>query len=428
MDFLDNMALYPSSEHIVLLKVIIGLMLLVHMPYISILLGGSLFSLFFSMLDKREPNATHLRFSKDLIHLITSKKSAPILLGVLPLLSLILSFAQLYQGSDLRITQYLLIVSLFSISGFILLYLFKSSFEKREQQFSTHVLLGLGVFVAFMVGYLIFSATTSLMFFPEKWNFVYTSFPIFVYENELPRAALFLFFTFAFTAAAILYFFLSWPGRKEIDATYGDFIRKFGAVVGLIFVLLIPIVVVWNLITFPDVAASESVFAVWGVTLLLLLITAILFNSIIKSQNRKLVTSTFILFLVTFGVMSVNDRIAAGNARYEQEKLLAAKADEIHQEILAARAAKSAAATQINGEEIFTNICTACHQFDQRVVGPPYMSVLAKYENDKDALVQFIMNPSKIDTDYPPMPNQNLRKPEASAVADYLLQEYVNRK
>ena len=85
-------------------------------------------------------------------------------------------------------------------------------------------------------------------------------------------------------------------------------------------------------------------------------------------------------------------------------------------------------APEINGEEISTNICTACHQFDQRVVGPPYMSVLAKYENDKDALVQFIMNPSKIDTDYPPMPNQNLRKPEASAVADYLLQEYVNRK
>jgi len=191
---------------------------------------------------------------------------------------------------------------------------------------------------------------------------------------------------------------------------------------------LIPIFIVWDVITFPNVAVSESVFIIWGIILFLLLIAAILLNSALKSLNRKLASSVFILLLVTFTVMTINDRIAAGNANAERESLLAAKAEEIHQEILAAREEKSAAATAVNGEEIFTNICSACHQFDARVVGPPYMDVLSKYETDKDALVKFIMNPVKMNPDYPPMPNQNLRKPQATAVADYLLQEFAKRK
>lgn len=428
MDFLNDMVLFPSAENIVLLKIIIVLMLIIHIPYISILFGGSLFSLVFSIADKREPNTTHLRFSRDVLHFITSNKSAPILLGVLPLLSLVLSFTQLYQGSGFKISQYLLFTSLFAIAGMILLHVFSATFSMRERNFPIHLVLGLAVVGCFKVGYLIFAGTTSLMFSPEKWTFVNTAVPIFVYANELPRHALFLFFFFALASSGILYFFLAWPGRKELDAEYSQFVLKIGAIVGLIFVLLIPIFGVWNLITFPDMAASESVFAIWGIILLLLLITAMLLNSAIKSLNRKLVTSVFVFMLATFSVLMINDQIAAGNASQEREILLAAKSEALHQEILAAREAKSATATAVNGGEIFNNICSACHQFDVRVVGPPYADVLPKYENDKDALIEFILNPVKIDADYPPMPNQNLRKTEATAVADYLMQEYAKRK
>jgi cytochrome c1 len=58
------------------------------------------------------------------------------------------------------------------------------------------------------------------------------------------------------------------------------------------------------------------------------------------------------------------------------------------------------------------------------LVGPPYNEVLPKYVNNKDALVQFILNPQKINPAYPAMPNQGLKPNEARAVAEYILSTY----
>ena len=74
--------------------------------------------------------------------------------------------------------------------------------------------------------------------------------------------------------------------------------------------------------------------------------------------------------------------------------------------------------------ELYNNKCNACHQFDQRIVGPPYIDVLPKYAGDREGLKQFILNPVKVDPDYPAMPNQGLKPHEAESAALYLLQRY----
>jgi cytochrome c len=429
MGFLDNVALSPSAEHIALLKAIITLMLVIHIPYVSIVMGGAFFSFVFSALDKRESNPTHVRFSRELIELVTSKRSAPALLGILPLFTLILAFSQLYQDSGFRIANYLLIVALLAVAGFVLLYIYRGSFSNRDRQFPLHILFGLGAVLAFFGGYIILASTTSLIFFPEKWSFVNTPFPLFIYENEIPRHGMFLFFTFALTGAAILYFYFSWPERKkDLDPDYANFVKKFATILALVSVFLQPIFIAWNLLTFPDAASSETVFAVWGVTLFMLMVISMLLYSSLNSANQRFSAVVFILFLATFIVMTVNDQIAAGNANFEREKLLAKKAEEIHQQILAAREGRQEAATQVDGTEVFNRICVACHTFDTRLVGPPYMSVLPKYVDNEGALMEFIMNPAKIDPDYPPMPNQGVKKAEATAVAEYLMGEFAKRQ
>jgi cytochrome c len=82
----------------------------------------------------------------------------------------------------------------------------------------------------------------------------------------------------------------------------------------------------------------------------------------------------------------------------------------------------------ISGEEIFTAKCSACHRFDSKLVGPPYNVVLKKYENNRDKLVKFILNPVKVDPAYPSMPSQGLIPPEAEAVADYIMKVYKEGK
>lgn len=425
MEFLDSIAIYPSAQQVVLLKVILGLMLVIHIPYMSIIMGSTLFSLAFSVLDKREPNPTHLRFSRDLINLASSTGTAPILLGILPLITMVLAFGQLYQGTELKMSSYVLIVTVCTIAGFIFLNIFKKSFENRETQFYSHLVSGLVTVGVFFGGYLIFASAISLIFFPEKWPFVQGAFPLFVYENVLPRHALFIFFTLALTGAAILYFFFKWPDRKtEFDPEYAGFVKKVCSGITLLFVLLMPIIIAWNLLTFPDVAASEAVFGLWIVVLLLLMVTSVLLFSSISRGSYRFTTVCFLLLLMTFGVISVNDQIAAGNASFEHHTMLTKQAQEVHETIIAEREARMQAATQVDGETIYKNICSACHMFDQRVVGPPYNDVLSKYTEDQSALIEFILNPKKVNPDYPPMPNQGLNKVEAEAVAKFLLEQF----
>jgi hypothetical protein len=59
------------------------------------------------------------------------------------------------------------------------------------------------------------------------------------------------------------------------------------------------------------------------------------------------------------------------------------------------------------------------------LVGPPYNDVLPKYVDDLEGMTEFVLNPSRVNTDYPAMPNQGLRRAEARAVAAYLLSRYM---
>ncbi|MFA7229220.1 MAG: c-type cytochrome, partial [Melioribacteraceae bacterium] len=85
---------------------------------------------------------------------------------------------------------------------------------------------------------------------------------------------------------------------------------------------------------------------------------------------------------------------------------------------------KMGTAAPVSGLDIYNGKCIACHNFDRKIVGPPYNQTLPKYEGKKDLLVKYILNPVKINPEYPAMPNQGLKPNEADAVAEYLLTTY----
>jgi cytochrome c len=79
------------------------------------------------------------------------------------------------------------------------------------------------------------------------------------------------------------------------------------------------------------------------------------------------------------------------------------------------------AVASMSGEDIYNAKCSACHLIDQKKVGPAYKDVIPKYGKDKAKLVAFVLNPSKVDPAFPPMPNQGLRPAEADSIAMYLM-------
>ena len=155
-----------------------------------------------------------------------------------------------------------------------------------------------------------------------------------------------------------------------------------------------------------------------------MLVIALLLYSIITRSDKKYISVTFVLFLASFLTITVSDQIAGEAASYDKAQLLIAKADEIHKKVIAEREERIAASMQFDSLEIYTNVCSACHKFDEKVVGPPLNTVKEKYQNDFEGLQGFILNPVKVDPTYPPMPNQALNRFQAKAAAEYLYEQW----
>ena len=75
------------------------------------------------------------------------------------------------------------------------------------------------------------------------------------------------------------------------------------------------------------------------------------------------------------------------------------------------------------GKITYLGVCSGCHTYTGRMIGPPIMVIQALYENNPQGLANYITNPVKKRPDYPEMPPQNyLSKEVRLAVAKYVLE------
>lgn len=75
------------------------------------------------------------------------------------------------------------------------------------------------------------------------------------------------------------------------------------------------------------------------------------------------------------------------------------------------------------GKIAYLGICSGCHIYGGRMVGPPVQAIQALYMDDPQALADYIANPVRKRDDYPEMPPQDYLDPETRlAVAKYMLE------
>jgi mono/diheme cytochrome c family protein len=86
-------------------------------------------------------------------------------------------------------------------------------------------------------------------------------------------------------------------------------------------------------------------------------------------------------------------------------------------------AAPEAAGKLAAGKAVLDRVCSLCHRFDVRLVGPPFNETVPKYAKDPEALKAFIRNPVKKNPGYPPMPKPAVSETEIDAVAAYLIEK-----
>jgi cytochrome c len=145
----------------------------------------------------------------------------------------------------------------------------------------------------------------------------------------------------------------------------------------------------------------------------------------LKESNLKFTTSLIYLSIALFVFIIVRDQSGFGTAAQKEFRLSAANFQEYQNKL---KTELGITTTEVSGVDIYNGKCIACHQFDSKLVGPPYNEVLPKYEGKKEELIDFILNPVKVNPEYPSMPNQGLKPNEAEAVAEYLIKTYEERQ
>ncbi len=76
------------------------------------------------------------------------------------------------------------------------------------------------------------------------------------------------------------------------------------------------------------------------------------------------------------------------------------------------------------GRLTYLAVCTGCHTYSGRIVGPPMIAVKALYHNNAKGMADWIANPVHKRKDYPEMPPQNyLPEKVRMAVSEYILEE-----
>ncbi len=398
---------FPGFKLLPLSPYLVFFFLLLHLPYMGMVLGFSLLSAAF---NKWKPD-----LAKDFMNLVSGKPMTWITLGILPPGALILLYKIPFPNTPAHIHLYLVRLLGILLLGLILLALFRRS---------AHILAGaVGALLVLVYCFLLVNLS-ALLIFPEKWLFLKAPLPYPLFSiTPLIHFAGFLCLSIIMTGAAIVFFFCQWP-EKRLQRGYG---------LVLVGSLLLPVIIFWDIYTLPGYALSLSVLVLAGLIIIVLFLLSISAYFMIPGSGtptRLWGVTSFLLTLVLFGLVIGKDRTLHANASLETSAVLKDDAQKARSRILAKRQELYAQTMVIDaalGEKIYNDRCSVCHSFEQRILGPPFNQVLPKYAGKQEELVAFIRNPRKVDPQYPAMPNPNLGPIEIKAVVKFLLEKGANR-
>ncbi|MGB9665646.1 MAG: c-type cytochrome, partial [Ignavibacteria bacterium] len=255
------------------------------------------------------------------------------------------------------------------------------------------------------------------------------SFDILAYSFQggvLIRFVFYLVLSFSVTFSVSLFFNFVWEDTKlELSEGLSQFIEEHSLTGAFVTVLLQPVLILIDVLILPKSSLSYWIFLSSGISIIFLFLIANQLNAYRKEKLNSYLRFSFYFMVFALVFISIKDVVAFAN-------VMKPKTVEISQKFLTyeenLKTKLNIKTVTISGEEVFTAKCSACHRFDQKLVGPPYNVVLKKYEDKKDQLVKFILNPVKVDPAYPPMPSQGLIPPEAEAVAEYIMKVYKEKQ
>lgn len=410
-----------SPENLLLLKAVLLLILFVHFALLGVLFGSTTAALALDTFGRLDSRRHWRSLAAELVAKAIPARGTALLLPLTA--ALILAAAELaYPPFSLAGIYWLLILLPLVVSMAALLTCRQLLTGEKGGPLLVFGLgaagLGLGLFSTLL---LLFAV--GLLLAPEQW-------PLLTVDPRLlfswVASARFMEFTcLSFAATGVLLLTL---GRVAAGADERAVVRAFsqrraGAALALVFLLAWPLAALLGLYNLPTIALSTAVYALAATTLAVAAGLALKLLGVLLQPERDGRRSLCFLLLLLLALWLLGDHLARENS---VNAATVAGLDVMVVSPLPSAPVESPApvdvAATVDGKAVFDRLCTACHRFDARLVGPPLQSVLPKYRGNVEGLKDFIRNPSKQDPAYPAMPKLQLSEAELAAVASYLLE------
>ncbi len=409
---------------------------LLHIVFIHLMVGGSILTFWAQIRGLKDGRFDVL--AHEIAKTITVNKSLAVVLGVAPLLSInTLYTVYFYSANALTGFVWIMIIPLVTIA-FLLTYLHKYSWNSMKRTKRIHISIIGAATLIFLFIPTIFLTNVNLMMFPEKWGLVKGYLSALALPNVFPRYLEFLAGCISITGV----FLVAYNSRKNypFDEIYqGEFSREevkrigyYFAVLGFAAQILFGLLVVFTLppkgITFELIglmlsAGFSLMAALWWSYQSLRIVT------LRGDTHLKKIIISVVVFLVFYGG---SRQLYRHNALHKHQQLMAEHTASFNE--LSKKAREEAKLNQVKkqdesannpfaaGEAVFQQNCSACHQLDQKIVGPPIKEMVSIYSGNEAALKQWIKAPGKKRPDYPQMPGfAQLSDQELQDLSQYIL-------
>jgi cytochrome c len=424
MNFLHIEALPHSLATMNLLVFLLFIVKTLFVAYLATLIGGTFLSIYFRKLFLKTKKNEYLDYSLSFISKLNSNYLTPFGLGIAPLFAIIFIFIQFSDNPNNSVISNLIILTILFPISLILSKLDYKKFSnflanKNYANFSNNAMLANFSLVLFLIVAFIYT-TSEILFLNLGGNIGSLGMSTVLFNfNGLISFFSILALSFAFAIINFLQFEFKTENEDSAVNSHKLVEEKSSSVFKLSSISIAVFLVLRDLLV--NQTSTSIVFWLLSIGgIFFLLLSIYLINKSKSELSKKSYIFPYLAFLVFVLGFGGADSMLFLKSSDSNMVSISKKYDE---EIVELKAANPVQTTTVNAEDIFFDKCITCHQFDKKAVGPALKDVVVKYKNDKNKLKEFLLNPTKVDPNFPQMPNQGLKPAEAKAIAEYLFKE-----
>jgi len=224
----------PIPAPLGLMELLIILTFIIHILFVNFTVSLVTGAVGLEIAGKVKKSAFLDKMAKSCSFHASIHKSIAVVMGVAPLLIISVIYTQYFYSSTILIGKIWISVIPLLIIAFLLLYLYKFTWDKWQNKKALHILVGFAAMLILLYIPLIFIVNITSMLYPDKWGEVQGFFPSLLYYPQIWQRYLHFILASLATGGFYVFLFYEYKSRKKGGLEdYEQSLKLFGAKVSL---------------------------------------------------------------------------------------------------------------------------------------------------------------------------------------------------